>query len=58
VEHNLDLFDLFDKYRNNTLTEKDILLVEQQDYIRDWNNFNTAPPKGKPAQKVKKRKHK
>ena len=54
----MDLFDLFDKYKNNTLTEKDILLVEHQDYIRDWNNFNATPPRGKPIQKVKKRKHK
>jgi hypothetical protein len=32
----MDLFDLFEKYRNNTLTEKDILMCEYQGYLDNW----------------------
>ncbi len=31
----MDLFDLFDKFNNSTLTEKDILMFEYQGYLRD-----------------------
>jgi len=32
----MDLFDLFEKYKNNTLTERDILLCEFEGYKRDY----------------------
>lgn len=56
--HNLDLFDLFDKYRNNTLTERDILLFEYEGYKQDWLRFNEPARQKINNQRSKKSKYK